>query len=62
VICSGFGAISLGLTATAIVNITAVTHRYGESLQAFIVVPLLCGFFVDLINAQVISYFCRDVS
>ena len=44
-------------TATAIVNMTAVTHRYGASPQAFIVVPLVCGFFVDLINALVISFF-----
>ncbi|MCZ8485937.1 hypothetical protein O9993_11180 [Vibrio lentus] len=37
---------------------TAVTHRYGgASPQAFIVVPLVCGFFVDLINALVISFF-----
>ncbi|MFL7052704.1 sodium/glutamate symporter, partial [Vibrio cyclitrophicus] len=41
----------------AIVNMTAVTHRYGASPQAFIVVPLVCGFFVDLINALVISFF-----
>ncbi|MEZ9454811.1 sodium/glutamate symporter [Vibrio splendidus] len=57
VICSGFGGITLGSTATAIVNMTAVTHRYGASPQAFIVVPLVCGFFVDLINALVISFF-----
>ncbi len=41
-----------GSTATAIVNMTAVTHRYGASPQAFIVVPLVCGFFVDLINVH----------
>ncbi|MDR9830610.1 sodium/glutamate symporter [Vibrio sp. FNV 38] len=57
VICSGFGGITLGSTATAIVNMTAVTHRYGASPQAFIVVPLVCGFFIDLINALVISFF-----
>ncbi|WP_220720872.1 sodium/glutamate symporter [Agarivorans litoreus] len=57
VVCSGFGGITLGSTATAIVNMTAVTNRYGASPQAFIVVPLVCGFFVDLINALVISYF-----
>ncbi|PMH44557.1 sodium/glutamate symporter [Vibrio sp. 10N.286.49.B3] len=57
VICSGFGGITLGSTATAIVNMTAVTNRYGASPQAFIIVPLVCGFFIDLINALVISYF-----
>ncbi|MFA0086957.1 sodium/glutamate symporter [Vibrio sp. 10N.261.51.F12] len=57
VVSSGFGGITLGSTATAIVNMTAVTNRYGASPQAFIVVPLVCGFFVDLINALVISFF-----
>ncbi|SHH78315.1 sodium/glutamate symporter [Ferrimonas marina] len=57
VICSGFGGITLGSTATAIVNMTAVTRQYGASHQAFIVVPLVCGFFVDIINALVIGFF-----
>ncbi|WP_153916210.1 sodium/glutamate symporter [Shewanella sp. TC10] len=57
VICSGFGGITLGSTATAIVNMTSVTNRYGASAQAFIVVPLVCGFFIDLVNALVISFF-----
>lgn len=57
VICSGFGGITLGSTATAIVNMTAVTSRYGASPQAFIVVPLVCGFFIDIVNALVISFF-----
>ena len=57
VICSGFDGITLGSIATAIVNMTAVTHRYGASPQAFFVVPLVCSFFVDLINALLISFF-----
>ncbi|MBC7002069.1 sodium/glutamate symporter [Photobacterium sp. BZF1] len=57
VICSGFGGITLGSTATAIVNMTAVTSKYGSSPQAFIVVPLVCGFFIDIINALMIGFF-----
>jgi ESS family glutamate:Na+ symporter len=57
VICSGFGGISLGSTATAMANMTAVTHRYGNSHLAFIVVPLVCAFFVDIVNAVMIRYF-----
>ncbi|PSW14615.1 sodium/glutamate symporter [Photobacterium rosenbergii] len=57
VICSGFGGITLGSTATAIVNMTAVTSKYGSSPQAFIVVPLVCGFFIDIINALIIGFF-----
>lgn len=55
VICAGFGGISLGSTATAIVNMTAVTQQYGAARQAFIIVPLVCGFFIDLFNALVIG-------
>ncbi|HAY5198946.1 TPA: sodium/glutamate symporter [Escherichia coli] len=56
VIASGFGGIALGSTATAIVNMTAVTQRYGAAHQAFIIVPLVCGFFIDIVNALVIGF------
>jgi ESS family glutamate:Na+ symporter len=57
VISSGFGGITLGSTATAIVNMTAVTQQYGAAHRAFIVVPLVCGFFIDLANAFIINWF-----
>ncbi|MDX2320817.1 MAG: sodium/glutamate symporter [Moritella sp.] len=57
VISSGFGGITLGSTATAIVNMTAVTQQYGAAHRAFIVVPLVCGFFIDLANALIINWF-----
>lgn len=57
VVCSGFGGITLGSTATAMANMTAVTHRYGPSHLAFIIVPLVCAFFVDIVNALMIQYF-----
>jgi ESS family glutamate:Na+ symporter len=57
VISAGFGGITLGSTATAIVNMTAVAKQYGAAHRAFIIVPLVCGFFVDLVNAFVINFF-----
>ena len=57
VISAGFGGITLGSTATAIVNMTAVTKQYGAAHRAFILVPLVCGFFIDIINAMVINFF-----
>ena len=57
VVCSGFGGISLGSTPTAMANMSAVTHRYGASNLAFIVVPLVCAFFIDLVNALLIPFF-----
>jgi ESS family glutamate:Na+ symporter len=35
-------------------NMTAVTQRYGASHVAFLVVPLVGAFFIDVINAATI--------
>lgn len=59
VICAGFGGIALGSTATAIANMSAVTREHGAAPRAFIVVPLVCGFFIDLVNAVVIGFMSR---
>ena len=55
VISAGFGGISLGSTATAMANMTAVTQRYGASHLAFLIVPLVCAFFIDLFNVVLIQ-------
>jgi len=57
VVCSGFGGISLGSTPTAMANMSAVSQRYGASHLAFIIVPLVCAFFIDLANALLIPFF-----
>ncbi|PTO57638.1 sodium/glutamate symporter [Vibrio splendidus] len=59
VVCAGFGGISLGSTPTAMANMSAVSQKYGHSTQAFIIVPLVCAFFIDLANALIIPYFMR---
>lgn len=59
VVAAGFGGITLGSTATAIANMSAVTREYGSAPRAFIVVPLVCGFFIDLVNALVIGLLAR---
>jgi len=60
VVCSGFGGISLGSTPTAMANMAAVSQRYGASHLAFIIVPLVCAFFIDLTNALVIPFFLAN--
>ena len=55
VMCSAFGGITLGSTATAVANMSAVTREYGAAPRAFLIVPLVCGFFIDLVNALVIG-------
>jgi ESS family glutamate:Na+ symporter len=57
IMASGYAGLALGATPTAIANMTAVTKKYGASPQAFIVVPLIGAFFIDLSNAFVIQYF-----
>jgi ESS family glutamate:Na+ symporter len=60
VICAGFGGISLGSTPTAMANMSAVTKRYGASHLAFVIVPLVCAFFIDLANALLIPFFLAN--
>jgi len=60
VVSAGFGGISLGSTPTAMANMAAVTNRYGASHLAFIIVPLVCAFFIDLVNALLIPYFLSN--
>lgn len=57
VISAGFSGISLGSTATAIANMTAVAQQHGAAHKAFVIVPLVCGFFIDIVNALIISAF-----
>lgn len=59
VVCAGFGGISLGSTPTAMANMSAVAKRYGASHQAFVIVPLVCAFFIDLANAVLIPLFLK---
>lgn len=50
----GFG---LGATPTAIANMQAVTERFGPSKKAFLVVPMVGAFFIDIVNAIVIKLY-----
>lgn len=62
VMCSGFAGLGLGATPTAIANMTAVTKQFGSSPKAFIVIPLIGAFFVDISNATIIQRFIEMVS
>ncbi len=56
VLSAGFGGFALGATPTAIANMTAVTKAHGPAPMAFIILPLVAAFFVDVTNAFVISF------
>jgi len=59
VMSAGFAGMGLGATPVAIANMDAITSRYGPSTKAFIVVPLVGAFFIDLLNAGTINFFIR---
>lgn len=59
VLSAGFAGFTLGATPTAIANMSAVTKNFGPSPLAFIVLPLVSAFFVDLANAFIIQLFLR---
>jgi ESS family glutamate:Na+ symporter len=57
VMCAGFVGFGLGATPTAMANMTAITQRHGASHMAFLVIPLVGAFFIDLLNALAIRLF-----
>jgi ESS family glutamate:Na+ symporter len=57
VLAAGHCGFGLGATPTAIANMQAVTQRYGPSQIAFLVVPMVGAFFIDIINVIVIKLF-----
>jgi ESS family glutamate:Na+ symporter len=61
VIAAGFSGFTLGSTPTAMANMTAVTQKFGPSPKAFIVLPLVSAFFIDLLNAVLIPFFLHRV-
>jgi ESS family glutamate:Na+ symporter len=61
VISAGFGGYALGATPTAMANMSAVTQKYGASHLAFITVPLVGAFFIDLVNAFMIQFFLERI-
>jgi ESS family glutamate:Na+ symporter len=56
VMSAGYAGLAMGATPTAIANMTAVTKKFGASPKAFIVVPLVGAFFIDIANAFIIQF------
>ncbi len=57
VIAAGHCGFGLGATPTAIANMQAVTNRFGPSHVAFLIVPMVGAFFIDIANAISIKLF-----
>lgn len=61
VLCAGQCGFGLGATPTAIANMQAITDRFGPSPQAFLLVPIVGAFMIDIANAVIISAFAKAV-
>lgn len=59
VLAAGHCGFGMGATPTAIANMQAITDRYGPSYKAFLIVPMVGAFFVDLVNAAVLQMFTQ---
>ena len=57
VLAAGHCGFGLGATPTAIANMQAITGRFGPSPLAFLIVPMVGAFFIDIANAIVIKLF-----
>ena len=57
VIIAGFTGLGMGATSVGIANMNAVTSKYGASPKAFLIIPLVGAFFLDIVNARVIKPF-----
>ncbi|WP_350561355.1 sodium/glutamate symporter [Psychrobacter sp. CAL346-MNA-CIBAN-0220] len=59
VLSAGHCGFGMGATPTAIANMQAVTDRYVPSHKAFLIVPMVGAFFVDIVNATVLQIFTK---
>jgi ESS family glutamate:Na+ symporter len=46
----------------AIANMSSITSKFGPSAKAFLIVPLVGAFFIDLLNAVIIKFFIGMIS
>ena len=57
VLSAGHCGFGLGATPTAVANMQAVTSHFGPSHKAFLIVPMVGAFFIDLLNATLLKIF-----
>ncbi|WP_394144175.1 sodium/glutamate symporter [Vibrio atypicus] len=55
VIASGHCGFGLGATPTAVMNMGSIVNRHGPSPQAFMVVPIVGAFFIDIVNLVILQ-------
>ncbi|MER0282272.1 sodium/glutamate symporter [Clostridioides difficile] len=62
IIISGLIGHGIGATPNALANMSSLTQKYGDSPKAFLVVPLVSGFLLDVISIPCILFFINILS
>nr|WP_311458716.1 sodium/glutamate symporter [uncultured Capnocytophaga sp.] len=57
VLAGGHCGFGLGATPTAVANMQSITDKFGPSHKAFLIVPMVGAFFVDFVNAFILTGF-----
>lgn len=56
VMSAGYVGFMMGTTANAMANMSSLTHKYGLSPKAFLVIPLVGSCFIDFFNAGIVTF------
>ncbi|OOR91876.1 sodium/glutamate symporter [Moraxella caviae] len=62
VLAAGHCGFGMGATPTAIANMQAITDRYLPSHKAFLIVPMVGAFFVDIVNVAILQGFIAFIA
>lgn len=57
VVCAGTCGFGLGATPNAMANMQTICEKYGPSVKAFMLVPIVGGFLNDFTNSIIITFF-----
>jgi glutamate:Na+ symporter, ESS family len=61
VMSSGFCGFMLGITANAIASMQELVEKFGAAPEAFLVVPIVGAFLIDMVNSLVITFMANIV-
>lgn len=59
VLSAGHCGFGMGATPTAIANMQSITEHFGPSHKAFLIVPMIGAFFIDFVNAFILTGFTK---
>lgn len=59
VLAAGHCGFGMGATPTAVANMQSITERFGPSHKAFLIVPMIGAFFIDFVNAFILTLFAN---